>query len=581
MTGIPQLDKKLTRRSLLSGAVTFGGGAALATAVPSLALPVAAPAVINSRQRQHAITASASQNVVETESGKLYGYARDGVIGYRGIPYGATTANAWRFMPTQKVTPWTGVRSALYWGWSSPTTQNCTVAGRRTSWAHDDEAFMFEWEDGQPSEDCLRLNVWTPALDHKKRAVMFWIHGGGMTAGSSNELRAYDGENLARQEDVVVVSINHRLGVLGFLNLMEYGEQYANSPNVSMLDIVAALQWVKTNIGNFGGNPDCVMIFGQSGGGGKVGTIMGMPTAKGLFHRASIQSGSSLHQVTMEGSLKVAHATLAELGITKDNIQKLHTDFTYQQIVEAGMVGQQKASAGDPPLVPGERGAGWGPTVDGRLLPRHTWDPAAPEASADVPLLIGNVLNEQGNSVQMGDARLEVIDLAEAQRHLPAVMGEHRGNVLRVAQKLFPKAKPFDLYSRCSGMINQMLAYKQAQLKTQQGKAPAYLYRFEWQSPMCDGRARAFHTSELPFCFHNASLCAKITGDTPEAHELAGRVAGAWAAFAKTGNPNHAGIPKWEAFNNSVPTMIFDTKCTASNDPDAELRKAEMEAIGL
>ena len=575
MTESAQAKKKLTRRSLLGGALTLGGGAALSTAAaPTSAF--AAPVVMDREKKFHPIVASSTQNIVETDSGKVYGYARDGVIGYRGIPYGGDTSGKNRFMPPTKPTPWTGVRSALYWGWVSPITQNATWDGRRAQWAHDDESFMFEWDDGAPSEDCLRINVWTPGLDNKKRAVMFWIHGGGMVSGSDNELRAYDGENLARSQDVVVVSINHRLGVLGFLNLMEYGDQYASSPNVSMLDIIQALGWVKTNIANFGGDPGRVMIFGQSGGGSKVGTIMGMPAAKGLFHRASIQSGSGLRQGTVEISAKLAHATLAELGLTKEMVGKLHTDFTFQQIVQAGMAAQKKASGGVNPM-PGVQGVNWGPVVDGKLIPRHTWDPAAPDQSSNVPLIVGTVLNESYNTVQMGNASLETVDAAGAKKLLQLMTGSHTDEVFAVAQKLYPKASPFELFSRSAALRGRQNALKQAELKTKQGSA-AYHYRFEYQSPLCDGRARAFHTSELPFCFQNASLCAKLTGNTPQSHELSSRVAGAWAAFAKTGDPNHGGIPKWEAFNEKIPTMIFDVECSLKQDPDAELRKAVMDA---
>jgi para-nitrobenzyl esterase len=568
----------VTRRNLLRGAAATLAGGAAAAMLPSAASAPKAPAMITGSGRK-VISASSTKNVVETDSGKIYGYTRDGVVGYRGIPYAATTSGAGRFMPPGKVTPWAGTRSALYWGYASPQTINST-SERRAAWGHDDEAFMFEWDDGIPSEDCLRINVWTPATDNKKRAVMFWIHGGGMVAGSDNELRSYDGENLARQEDVVVVSINHRLGVLGFLNLMEYGDEYASSPNVSMLDIVAALQWVKTNISNFGGDPGRVMIFGQSGGGSKVGTLMGMPVAKGLFHRASIQSGSGLRQATVESSANLAHATLAELGVTKANLRKLHTDFTFDQIVLAGTVAQKKLAAANPSRPGVMGGINWGPVVDGKLIPRNTWDPAAPDASADVPLMVGTVLNEQANSVQMGEPNVDSIDMAEAKRRLAIVNGAHTDHLVEVFQKLHPSATPFELYSRITAMRGRLNAYKQAELKSKQGGAPAYLYWFQWQSPMCDGRARAYHTSELPFCFHNVDLCANLTGNTPEAHELAPRVAGAWAAFAKTGSPNHPGIPKWDPSGANIATMIFDNKCVAADDPDGEGRKAVLEAVG-
>jgi para-nitrobenzyl esterase len=569
----------VSRRKLLQGAaITLAGGAAAVVLPAATAISAnAAPAVTTGSKK--ILIASSTKNVVETDSGKVYGYSRDGVIGYRGIPYAASTEKDGRFMPPGKVTPWTGTRSALYWGWASPQANNATAEGRRPGWGHDDEAFMFEWDDGKPSEDCLRINVWTPAADNKKRAVMFWIHGGGMVAGSDNELRAYDGENLARQQDVVVVSINHRLGVLGFLNLMEYGDQYATSPNVSMLDIIAALGWVKTNISNFGGDPGRVMIFGQSGGGSKVGTLMGMPAAKGLYHRASIQSGSGLRQSSVESSASLAHATLAELGVSKANLQKLHTDFTFDQIVLAGLIAQKKVAAASGAR-PGMMALNWGPVVDGNLIPRNTWDPAAPDFSADVPLMVGTVLNEQANGVQMGEPNVDAIDMTEAKRRIAIQNGSHADHLIEVFQKLHPTATPFELYSRITAMRGRLNAYTQAELKSKQGGAPAYLYWFQWQSLVCDGRARSFHTSELPFCFQNAELCANLTGNTPESHELAARVAGTWAAFAKTGNPNNPGIPKWNAYNEKVPTMILDTKCVAADDPDGEGRKAVLEARG-
>ena len=577
MSEAPQ-SQKLSRRSILGGGVALTGVAVVSSAAPSLAQSaVGAPAVVASNKAFHPIVASASKNIVETESGKIYGYSRDGVIGFRGIPYGATTEGVARFMPPVPVKPWAGVRSALYWGWASPCSMNATWDGRRANWAHDDESFMFEWDDGQASEDCLRLNVWTPGLDNHKRAVMIFFHGGGQTFGSDNELRAYDGENLARQQDVVVMSVNHRLGVLGYLNLMEYGDQYAASPNVAMLDLIQALKWIQTNIANFGGDPNRVMIFGQSGGGQKVGTIMGMPMAKGLFHRASVQSGSSLRQATIESSAKLAHATLAELGVNKSNIGKLHTDFTFQQIVQAGLIGQQKASISDVPIPGVNAGVNWSPVMDGKLIPRHTWDPAAPESSVGVQFMVGTVLNEQNNSVQMGEPGVDSIDMAEARRRLSKSYGAHADHVIEVAQKLHPNASPFELYSRSMAMRNRLNAHAQAALKAKEG-TPAYLYWFQYQSPMCDGRGRSFHTIELPFCFHNAALCAKITGNRPESHQLASRAAGAWAAFAKTGNPNHSGIPRWEAYNDKKPTMIFNTECTAANDPDGELREAVLEA---
>jgi para-nitrobenzyl esterase len=240
------------------------------------------------------VTARGGLAVVETDSGKVAGYIRNGIFTFKGIPYADSTEGVNRFMPPRKPKPWSGVRSSRQYGPVSPQ-------GHREGWAHDEEAFTFAWDDGVQGEDCLRVNVWTPGIhDGKKRPVMVWLHGGGFVAGSGQELRSYDGENLARRGDTVIVSLNHRLSIFGYLDLSDYGSQYESSANVGMLDIVAALQWVRDNIAAFGGDPGTVTIFGQSGGGGKVGTLMAMPVARGLFDRAIVESGSMLKLGTRE-----------------------------------------------------------------------------------------------------------------------------------------------------------------------------------------------------------------------------------------------------------------------------------------
>ena len=469
--------------------------------------------------------------------------------------------------------PWTGVRSSMALGFACPQGLH-VPEGRRVGWSHDEEAFMFEWDDGQPGEDCLRANVWTPSTaDAARRPVLVWIHGGGYTAGSSNELRMYDGESLARRGDVVVVSVNHRLGPLGYMNLQDYGEPWSHAANLGQLDLIAALAWVRDNIGRFGGDASKVLIFGQSGGGGKISTLMGMPAAKGLFHRAVIQSGSSLRQSTPDRSGALAAATLQELGLARDTIGRLQ-EVPVESIIQAGLRAQRKLQ---PVAAAPGSGAGlnWGPTVDGASLPRHAWDPAAPEFSAGVPLLVGSVLNEFGNSVQAGDPSLDAMSDAEMQKRLGAQRGDKAPDLLAVLRRKFPQATPYELLSRSTGMTARINAVTQATRKAQQNGAPAYVYWFQWQTPVLDGRPRAFHCSELPFVFANTDRCAAMTGGGAGARALAGRMADAWVAFARNGKPGHPGLPAWPAFSpDGAETMIFDSTSAVKNNPDREERAA-------
>src|SRR5690242_2936163 len=577
-------SKKLSRRAMMQSAAALAGGTAATVLAPaaSMLAPEVHAAPKSMAGSETIVTASPKKNIVETDSGKVFGFVSNGIVTFKGMPYGASTAGKNRFMPPAKPEPWAGVRSALYWGPVSPQNYTSTFDGRRNGWNHDDESFMFEWEDGQPSEDCLRINVWTPSInDNKKRPVLMWIHGGGFTSGSDNELRMYDGESLARRGDVVMVSVNHRLGVLGYMNLIEYGEQYASSPNVGMMDLVAALEWVKTNISNFGGDPNTVLIFGQSGGGGKVSALMGMPSAGGLFHRAVVESGASLRQGTLDRSAQVAAGVIAELGLNKDSISKIH-DLPDHAIVQAAFDAGRKAAAAarGGGRGPGGGGGGWGPVVDGKVLPRNSFDPDAPSYAAKVPLIVGSVLNEMANAVQMGDASVDAWSMDEMKSRLSAQRGQEKTeHLIAVFQKLHPSATPFEIYSRISGMSGRVGALTMAQRKAAQGTAPAYNYWFQWQSPILDGRGRAFHCSELPFVFYNTERCARMTGNTPEARDLAARVSDAWVSFARKGDPNHPGLPAWPKYDaERVPTMVFDAKCAAVDDPDGEGRKAVMEA---
>ena len=512
---------------------------------------------VKSGKADQELETSASATVVETTGGKVAGYIDEGIYTYKGIPY----AKAERFMAPVPADRWEGIRSSRAYGPTCPQ-------GKRTGWYSDEQAFSFNWDDGFPDEDCLRVNIWTPGInDGKKRPVMVWLHGGGYSTGSGQELPSYDGRNLAEKGDVVVVTLNHRLNVLGFLDLSAYGEKYAESGNAGLLDLVAGLEWVQENISRFGGDASNVTIFGQSGGGGKVSTLLATPSAKGKFHKAVVQSGAMMRTMDSKWSRRIGAAVVEELGITPARIDEIR-NVPYEQLLAAGEKAVAKVrtdadKAGFASFI-----FGWAPTVDGNILPHQPFDPQAPEQSKDIPMMIGTTIHEFSMSTYVPHFRN--ITKEAAVEYLRTKYGDKTEEFLTIFEKTYPDYKPQDLID--TDFIFRPSTVEQAKLKARQGGAPVYMYIFAWESPVLDGILRSTHCMEIPFVFNNADVHASMTGGGPEALKLADRMSQAWINFAYTGNPGTDELPEWPSYScKEGAAMFFNNECEVKYNHDKEL----------
>jgi para-nitrobenzyl esterase len=503
--------------------------------------------------------------IAETKYGKVKGFILRGIYNYRGIPYGADTSGKNRFMPPQPPKPWTTVLPTVWWGNTAPQIMDNRYANAYASFAD-------HWNYDDLSEDCLKLNVWTPAIDAKKRPVLVWLHGGGYTNGNGIEQDGYDGENLSRKGDIVFVSINHRLGPIGFSDLSGIGgSKFADSGNVGALDMVAALEWVRDNIANFGGDPANVTIMGQSGGGAKVCVLAAMPKAKGLFHKAVPLSGSTIKAMDQKASQKLGEYILKEAGLDASQVDKLQ-EMPWKDYILLANKAAQKFAAENAGV--GVRG-GFSPVADGVNIVTGQFFSESDGLSADVPMLISTTFHEWGMARTMPEMELitreKAIDMLKERAGLGGGLGDKAAAAYDAYAKAFPKAKPIEIMTLVSS--NRKGVIDTANAKASQ-KAPVYLAWFGWEPPMFDNRMRAFHCLDICFWFANTDLMLTHTGGGKRPRALSERMSGALLQFMKTGNPNGGGLPTWKAYTTEEgETMVLTDQPELKNDPDREARK--------
>lgn len=503
---------------------------------------------------------------IETSTGKVRGRRAGGVSTFLGIPYGCDTSTR-RFQPAHGPDSWTGVRDCFALGSQSPQMEPnvARVAGPGANLSSDFvkqvlSTFRAGMEVGNESENCLVLNVYTPdASPRHKRPVMVWLHGGGFTIGSAGDPQ-YDGHALSRRGDVVIVTINHRLNAFGYLYLGALHDDFADSGNAGQLDIILALQWVRDNISAFGGDAGNVTIFGQSGGGAKVSTLLAMPPAKGLFHKAIIQSGPGLTMEAKAKAAELAERTLAKLGVAPAGVHKLQT-MDYKAIIDAASAAQG----------PGDRRS-LSPVVDGRSLPTDPFTPMAPEVSRDIPVIIGTTKDE-ATLFSVADPTFGKMTEEQAGAHVAAMLGDKGAAALQVYKALRPNDPPtYWVTSMATDMMTRMDSIRLAERKLTQQAAPVFMYRLDWETPILGGVLRSPHGLDVPLVFDNVDRKLDMLGPGQEPKQIAAVMSQAWINFARGGNPAQREL-EWPAYDTvSRLTMIFNATSHVVSDPDGEAR---------
>jgi len=536
------------RRAFLNGMSVFGGGL----------IPLGLRA-----QGQPEKTV-----IAKTTYGQLRGALQDGLNTFKGVPYAGSPAGENRFKAPPKLKAWSGVRNALEYGPQS--LQN------------PDPAWPKEWKPALASEDCLFLNVWTPGLrDGKRRPIMFYSHGGGFATGNGGadpfpQNISHDGASLAKSYDVVVVTHNHRLNLFGYLYLGDLlGEEYAASGAAGMLDIAAALAWVRENAEAFGGDPNNLMIWGESGGGAKTSTLVALPAARDNFHKASIESGATLRLRTKEAATEATLAALNRLGLDKSRVREL-LQMPAEQLLEVQRPapGARPSGLTAPPTLSGAS-LGFSPVVDGHYIPAHPFDSVAPPSAVKVPIMVGTNKDET-IFMMRGTPELFSLDDAALRKALEPSLGDKTARVLEVYRKSRSGASPTDLYvaiTTARWMWNNAITL--AERKVAQQGAPVYMYLFVFESetPAAPGvtyPTKAAHAMEISFKFNHPD---RVNSKRQDRFKAARNMSRAWASFAWSSNPSHDEIPDWPAYTlGRRATMFLDAECKVVDDPYREER---------
>ncbi len=493
--------------------------------------------------------------IADTIHGKVRGYQLNGIFTFLGVPYGADTSGKNRFMPPQKPEPWTDVKPTIWWGNTAPQIMDNRYANVHYSFAD-------HWNYDDVSEDCLRLNVWTSAIaDGKKRPVMVWLHGGGFTNGNGIEQDGYHGENFTKKGDVVFVSINHRLGPIGFTDLSSVGgEKYKSSGNVGMLDIIASLEWVRDNIANFGGDPANVTIMGQSGGGAKVTCTLAMPEAAGLAHKGVALSGSMLTANDQNYSQKLGSYVMEEAGLTPETMDKLQ-EMSWREYLDTANRATERMRKDFPQ--PGFRG-GFAPVADGVHIPKGEFFTESADHASEIPLMVCTTFHEWNPT--RTNPELEKIDFPGGVKELNARFGDESSAIVEAYRKDFPNESPADIWAMT--LSNRQGAINTANAKSTQS-APVYLAWFGWEPNLYNGRMKAFHCIDICFWFDNTDRMFTHTGGGARPRALSEKMSNSLLSFMKTGDPNAGALPTWPAYSvENGETMILNDTSELRNKPD-------------